>query len=122
MSHRDSGNLTLTHGGPGWRTGVPHNEWFSAPVLWSGFLDGDEEHFAWGRWWWSHPPTDARIIVHGHTPERILHGSRIWQADFHRLNDQRLGLDGADWEDADRKVVGAEIETGRYRIYWADGQ
>ncbi|MCF3948734.1 hypothetical protein AiwAL_11835 [Acidiphilium sp. AL] len=117
VSHRDTGNLTLTHGGPGWGVKIPHQRWFSIPVLWTGFIDGSEQHYTWARWWWTREPLNGRIIIHGHTPERIIHGERHWRPDLHRIDGQRLGLDGADWEESDRKVVGAEIEDGRYRIY-----
>ncbi len=119
VGSRKSGNLRLTHAGPGWYYQVPADEWFAAPPLFTGFIDGSEQHYTWTRFWWTRSALDNEIIVHGHTPERMFDGGP-WQPDIHRIDGQRLGLDGGVENDLDRKIVGAEIEEGRYRIYWVD--
>jgi hypothetical protein len=120
-SHRSTGNITMTHAGPGWRLGIPNSEWFAASVLFEGFISGNEDHYTWTRWWWTREPTDPGFVVHGHTKEQLFHDVRNWQPDIHRLDGVRLGLDGGGSEDEDRMIVGAEIEAGRYRIYSAPG-
>lgn len=61
------------------------------------------------------PPACGLVVVHGHQPE---HG---WTArpgiGHHRRKGHRLGLDG--FYGKGGAVVGAEIATGRYRIYRA---
>jgi serine/threonine protein phosphatase 1 len=119
VGSRKSGNLRLTHAGPGWYYQVPADEWFAARPLFTGFIDGSEQHYTWTRFWWTRSAVDNEIVVHGHTPERMFDGGP-WQPDIHRIDGQRLGLDGGAENDLDRKIVGAEIEEGRYRIYWVD--
>jgi hypothetical protein len=113
---RKSGNLRFTHAGPGWCYGIPAEEWFAACPIFIGFIGGSECHYAWTRFWWTRPVLDDEIIVHGHTPERMFDGGN-WHPDIHRLDGPRLGLDGGTPHEFDRKIVGAEIEQGRYRIY-----
>lgn len=115
--YRKSGNITLSHAGPGWYHGISATEWFAQPPRFRGFIDGDEAHYTWTRFWWTRPPIDPGIFVHGHTPERMIWGEASWRPDLHRIDGQRLGLDGLGRRDSERFVVGAEMETGRYRIY-----
>lgn len=116
---RKSGNITFSHAGPGWYYGIPANEWFAQPPRFRGFIDGSEAHYTWTRFWWTRAPIDPGIFVHGHTPERMIWGESTWRQDLHRIDGQRLGLDGLGWADGERYVVGAEMEAGRYRIYSA---
>lgn len=115
---RRSGNITLSHAGPGWLYGTPAADWYAAPPRFRGFLGGSEEHYTWTRFWWTRAPIDDGIFVHGHTPELMIWG-RPWSQDLHRLDGQRLGLDGLTRDYAVRQIVGAEMEPGRYRIYSA---
>lgn len=116
---RNSGNVTMSHAGPGWSYGIRAEAWFAQPPRFRGFVDGSGAHYTWTRFWWTHEPLDPGIFVHGHTPERMIRGESRWRPEIHRIDGQRLGLDGLGRAPRERFIVGAEMEPGRYRIYSA---
>jgi hypothetical protein len=116
---RKRGNITMSHAGPGWAYGIRAEEWFAQPPRFRGFIDGSEAHYTWTRFWWMHQPLDPGIFVHGHTPERLIRRESLWRPEIHRIDGQRLGLDGLGRRQSERFIVGAEMEPGRYRIYSA---
>jgi serine/threonine protein phosphatase 1 len=115
-SHREVGNVLFVHGGVD--PVVPIKEWFARSWL---PLSRERDHFAWVREPFLHhqgPCEGGRFVVHGHSPE---HRVMAWKGyplhRAHMLDGWRLGLDGGTV--ATRRVVGAEIQTGRYRLYAA---
>ena len=116
---RKSGNVTMSHAGPGWSYGIRADQWFMQPSRFRGFIDGSEAHYTWTRFWWIREPLDPGFFIHGHTPERMIREESVWRPELHRIDRQRLGLDGLGRGQSERFIVGVEIETGRYRIYSA---
>jgi serine/threonine protein phosphatase 1 len=84
---------------------------------------GGDRHWAWIReplLAWDGPAQSGRIVVHGHTPENKVKkrmGARYPGA--HVLNQLRLGLDAGSWRTG--RLAAAQLETGRYRIFIAEG-
>lgn len=84
---------------------------------------GGDRHWAWIReslLGWTGPARSGRIVVHGHTPESKVKkrmGTRYPGA--HVLNELRLGLDAGSWRTG--RVGAAQLESGRYRIFIAEG-
>ena len=115
-SHREVGNVLFVHGGID--PDVPIEEWFSRPWLPIG---KEADHFAWVRGPFLHhqgPFEGGRLVVHGHSPEnRVMEWKGYPQNRAHMLDGWRLGLDGGTVVTG--RVVGAEIRTGRYRLYAA---
>jgi serine/threonine protein phosphatase 1 len=108
QSHVAVGNLILVHGGLD--PTLEHERCLSAP--WTAFTDA--------RWAWVRDEFltwrggfNGRIVVHGHTPPH-KHRRLTGQDDPHCLAFGRLGLDGGTTRTG--AVVGAQLETGRYRI------
>ena len=116
LSHVEIGNVLFVHGGVD--PAVPIEEWFTRR-----WLPGSRErdHFAWIRGpFLSHQGQfeGNRIVVHGHSPEnRVMEWKGYPQSRAHMLDGSRIGLDGGTVVTG--RVVGAEIQTGRYRLYTA---
>jgi hypothetical protein len=97
---------------------VPIEEWFARRWL---PVSKERDHFAWIRGpFLNHQGSfeGGRIIVHGHSPEhRVMERKRYPSDRAHMLDGSRIGLDGGTVVTG--RVVGAEIQTGRYRIFTA---
>lgn len=111
QAHVRTGNLILVHGGLDPALGQDQ----CLAVPWT--------EFAAARWAWVHGEFlswqggfGGRIVVHGHTPPH-KHYTFTQQDDPHELRFDRLGLDGGTTRTG--IVTGAQLETGRYRIFRA---
>jgi serine/threonine protein phosphatase 1 len=107
-SHVRLGNTLFVHGGL--QPGVDEDDFLATP--WTA---GQEARWAWINkgfldWQGGYGGT---LVVHGHTPPQ-KHFPLTGMADPHLFLHDRLGLDGG--TTVSGFVVGAEIQTGRYRI------
>jgi serine/threonine protein phosphatase 1 len=123
VTHRRVGNVLMVHGGI--HPEADPEAWFARDPL---TADGQEEvsHFAWIRWpFYAHEEAypGGCVVVHGHTPERAIQswkGRRPIGAHYPEIDGWRLGLDGGSYGTG--VVLGAELQSGRYRIFRAAGQ
>jgi serine/threonine protein phosphatase 1 len=109
QAHVRTGNLILVHGGLD--PALDQAQCLAVP--WTEFSDA--------RWAWVHGEFltwqggfGGNIVVHGHTPPH-KHFEFTRQDDPHELVFDRLGLDGGTTRTG--IVAGAQIETGRYRVF-----
>lgn len=116
LSHMEIGNTLFVHAGVD--PAVPLGEWFTRRWL---PVSRERDHFAWIRDpFLKHqgPFEGGRIVVHGHSPEhRVMEWKGYPQNRAHMIDGSRLGLDGGTVVTG--QVVGAEIQTGRYRLFTA---
>jgi serine/threonine protein phosphatase 1 len=120
LTHLEIGNLFLVHAGL--NPGYPIARHFVGPVVSDRYHYEEDLHWAWVRLpFLRHcgPFEGGRVVVHGHTPE--VSALRWMECEIpdgiHRLCGWRLGLDGSN--NPDPAISGAQIETGRYRIFRA---
>lgn len=117
VSHKRAGNLLFVHAGIPSTCFSTYDDYFTNCKRYDVTNDN---HYYWIRYdFFYHEnafETDT-IVVHGHTPERII--SNFKHKDIenveHRLDGWRLGLDGHSFVTG--KVIGVEFLPGKYRIY-----
>ena len=110
-SHVLIGNTVFVHGGLEPKTDL--DEYLARP--WMSFTQATWAWIQQGFLDWT-GGFGGRMVVHGHTPPP-KHRALTGQADPHLFMCDRLGLDGA--SALTGYVTGAEIQTGRYRIFRA---
>jgi serine/threonine protein phosphatase 1 len=119
-THRQPGNLLLVHAGI--RPDVPLSRWFDGNPLRP--VECEDMHFAWIRFpflRWESGFENGMIVVHGHTPEdTVQHWKSRHDAELHRLDGWRLGLDGGSYRTG--RVAGAQFRQGEYRVFVASAQ
>jgi serine/threonine protein phosphatase 1 len=108
QSHVALGNTIFVHAGLEPKMSVAA----CLAVSWQSFTEA--------RWAWVHADFlqwqggfAGKVVVHGHTPPH-MHREMTGQDDPHLFAFDRLGLDGGTTRTG--IVVGAQVETGRYRI------